>query len=414
MRTIGLDLRHAARALRHSPGLVLVAAVSLGLGMSVNTTLFSSLKAILFEEPTASAPGRLVRLWIGGANSISYLNFRDIRRQGILGDIAGSQLAFFSTRLGEDAERSMGEIVTANYFDVLGVHAALGRMFAPEEAEPSRDPRVVVLSYGYWQRHFARDTAAIGSLVRINGQPFTVAGVLPQGFRSVEVFPLAPEIYVPLGPAVAENLQKRDGFRLGMLGRLRDGTARRQIQAALAAAAGQLEREYPRENQGFAQAGARVFGISAAERLREAQAIGPVMALTGLLLALSGTVLLIACGNVAGLLLARSANRRREIAVRLALGASRGQIVQQLMAESLLLALVGVGCGRLLNLWTMDLLGNLKLPIPLPVPIEWRPDFGFGLLPFELLLAAGRSARSKALAPPTLNSKTRKSKSPTS
>lgn len=381
------DLRYAARTLGRSPGLVLVATLSLALGMGVNTTLFSAVKGVLFAEATASAPDRLVRVWIGGARSISYTNLHDIRETGILEDIAGYGLTMFSARSGKEAEKAVGEAVTGNYFDVLGVRAAIGRTFSRAEADPDREPRVVVLSDGYWRRHFDQDADAVGRTLSINGQPCTVIGILPGRFQSIEGFGLAPEIYVPLGRAVAEGLDKRDGFRLRVLGRMKNGRTRQQTQAALARAAAELERAYPAENRGFGRGGAQLFGVSAIERLREAGGVGPAMMVAGLLVAVSATVLLIACGNVAGLLAARGANRRREIAVRLALGASRGRIVQQLLAESLLLALLGAACGWLLNLWTPALLTTSNLSLPLPLPFEFRFEQGMGLLPLELVLS---------------------------
>jgi predicted permease len=387
MRGFWRDLRYAARTLGRSPGLVLVATLSLGLGMGVNTSLFGAVKAVLFTGATGAARERLVRAWIGDGRSISYANLEDVRSAGVFAAVAGYQMMVLSARPQAEAEKAVGEIVTANYFDVLGVRAAIGRTFSSPEADPNRDPGVAVLSDQYWRRHFDSDPAAIGRTIIVNGQACTVVGVLPENFHSIEGFGIAPEMYVPLSRAIAANYEDRDGFRLRVLARLKDGRTRQQTEAALAAAAAQLERAYPKENHGFARSSVRLFGVSAVEQLREAGGVAPAMAIVGLFVLIAGTVLLIACGNVAALLLARGASRRREIAVRLALGGSRRRIVQQLLAESLVLALLGAGCGWLLNLWTVPLLAHFDVPLPVPLPFDFRLDEGLGILPLEIVMA---------------------------
>ncbi len=162
------DLRYGFRMLVKNPSFTVAATVTLGFGMGVNTTLFSAVKAILFEEATASAPSRLVLVWIGGAQSVSYPNLWDLRESGILAATAGYRLKEFSVRPGDEAERALGEVVTANYFDVLGVRAAIGRTFSPEEAKPGRDLSVAVLSCGYWRRHFGRDAGILGRTLDID------------------------------------------------------------------------------------------------------------------------------------------------------------------------------------------------------------------------------------------------------
>ena len=169
--------------------------------MSVNTMLFSTIKGLLFADVTAADPSRLVLVSMGGANVTSYPNLLDLRRSGILAGVAGAKLAFLSARTGEEAQRTLGEVVTANYFDVLGVHAAFGRTFSPDEGQPARNPRVAVLSYGYWRRAYGGDPGVFGRGLSIYGQSFTVVGVLPQDYRSLIGFGFAPDMYVLLGPA---------------------------------------------------------------------------------------------------------------------------------------------------------------------------------------------------------------------
>ena len=380
------DLRYAARTLARSPGLVLVATLSLGLGMGVNTTLFAAVKVVLFTGASGSGRDGLVRAWVGGSRYVSYANLQDISSARIFADAAGYNLTVLSARPREEAQKATGEIVTANYFDVLGVRAAMGRTFSSPDADPNRDPAVAVLSHRYWRLHFDSDPAVIGRSIGINGQVCRIIGVLPETFRSMEGFGIAPEMYVPVSAPLASHYLDRDGLSLRVVARLAAGRTRQQTEAALAATAAQLARAHPKENQQFARGGVRLFGVSAMEQLRELGAVGPAIAIATLFILISSTVLFIACGNVAALLLARGATRRREIAVRLALGASRRRIVQQLLAESLLLALLGVACGWLLNLWTVPLFAHFDVPVPIPLPMDVRLDDGLGLLPLELVM----------------------------
>jgi len=380
------DLRYAARTLGRSPGLVLVAALSLGLGMGVNTTLFAAVKAVLFTGASGSGRDGLVRTWVGGTRYVSYTNLQDIRSARIFGDAAGYELSVFSARPHEEAQKATGEIVTANYFGVLGVRAAIGRTFSSPDADPNRDPAVAVLSHRYWRLHFDSDPAVIGRSIAINGQACRIVGVLPDTFRSIEGFGIAPEMYVPVSAQMASDYLDRDGLSLRVVARLAAGRTRQHTEAALMATAAHLARLYPKENHAWARGGVQLFGVSAMEQLREAGGVGAAMAIATLFVIIFSTVLFIACGNVAALLLARGATRRREIAVRLALGASRRRIVQQLLAESLLLAMLGAACGWLLNLWTVPLFAHFDVPVPIPLPMDFRLDEGLGLLPLELVM----------------------------
>src|SRR5260370_15529470 len=188
------DLRYAARSLRASPGLVAVAVLSLGLGIGVNTTLFSVFNAVFLHQVSASDPAHVWRIWFGGGNKISYPNYRDLLDNRILPDLAASHGAELNLRNGDDIEKVWATVLTPDFFRVLGVSAAVGRTFTTEQD-------VVVLSDGCWRRRFGRDPHILGRVLNLNARPYTVIGVLPHGYRSVEGFGLAPDCYSPSRPS---------------------------------------------------------------------------------------------------------------------------------------------------------------------------------------------------------------------
>jgi predicted permease len=355
--TFAQDLRRAARVLGSSPGLVIVSVLSLGLGLGVNLTLFSAIRAVLFYTPTIASAERVVGVQPGNSNQFSYLNYRDLQQSNIFESVAGFRRVSLNLRGAERVERVAGLAVTANFFDMLGVRTSVGRPFTELEAAAEQQPRVAVISYRFWQRRFNGDPAVLGQRLMLNNALFDVMGVLPEPYRSVsptETF----DIYVPLSALVLPTIDDRgNGNALGVLGRLAPGVSRQQAQAAVTTLGQQLEQAYPRENQGMGRP-ATIVPLE----VREFGSREEPLMISAVLLTLFGLVLLSACANVAGLLLARVAERQREMAVRVALGARRGRLIRMLLAESFGLACLGAVAGGILFVWFASLLRSVSLP----------------------------------------------------
>jgi predicted permease len=366
------DAKYGLRSFLRSPQLLIVAMLSLGLAVGVNTTIFSLVRAIMGKHVTAAEPDRLVRMKFGPGNSqiqVSYPDYNEIRNTKAFADLSGFADLSANWRLGEDARRVETLGVTANFFDVVRTQAKIGRLFG--EAEAEHDPRIAVISYQLWQRSGA-NPGLIGRTAIINGEPYLVTGVLPSNFRSVTTLALAPDLYVPLSDAVEAQFNQRSEGRLNLLGRLRPGESALSAQAALTPIARYLRKIYPSEDRNFSAP--QVFPVTGIEEM-EQDGMGLFVGFFGLLLLIVGVVVLIACVNISTLMAARAISRRREMAMRLALGARRGRLVRQLLTESLLLSLFCAAFGLLLHLGLTRFINRIDLPLPFPITLDMSADW---------------------------------------
>jgi predicted permease len=387
------DLRYGARMLSQQPGFTAVAVLSLALGIGATTTVFSLANAVLLRPLPVKDPDTLVTVNKpdsngSGIHTISYPDYLDYRsRNEVFSDLLVWSEASLSLNLDGQAEQAYGMVVSGNYFSMLGVQPAMGRFFTAEEDHTPGAQPVVVLSYALWQGRFGGDPSVIGQNIKLKGYPFTVIGVAPKGFTSTyNVF--APALYVPL-MMQEQVLPKPDRFGqrmtkyLKVTGRLKPGVTREQAQAALSLLDRQLEEDYSEQGGTSRRPNLSVELVPVGSFPLEIR-----LALLGgasLLLAIVGSVLLIACANVAGMLLARATVRQREIAVRLALGATRQRLIRQLLTESSLLFCVAGVLGVGLTVWLTRLLSSITLPIALPFAVEAKVDWR--VLSFALLLA---------------------------
>ena len=396
METLWQDLRYGFRVLRARPGFAAVAVLSLALGIGANTSIFSVVNAALLRPLPVTKPDRLAFVFNGtttdpwGVSSYpDYLDYRD--RNEVFSDLLTYSSITVSTRSDDQADLISGSIVSGNFFDVLGLRAALGRTFAPEEDKTPNTHPVAVISHNLWQQRYGGDKKIIGQQLALNGQAFTIVGVTPAGFNGPDVLE-NNDIYVPTmmqavvrpprggfsGDMNPDLLSRRGARWMKMIGRLKPGVSFDQAAAAMTTIAEGLAQAYPETNGDTA---ATLFPVSKIDP----QGYPQLLSVAGLLLAVVGIVLLIACANVANLLLARASARRREIAVRLAMGASRSRLVRQLLTESLLISLASGVAGLLLALWTIDILKTATPPDGIfSFTLDYRLDgrvlaFTFGL-----------------------------------
>lgn len=364
------DLRLATRLLLKSPAFTLVAVLTLGLGIGANTAIFSFINAFFLRAMPVRAPDELVALFTTderapGSLPMSQPNFADYEAQNqVFGGMASYTFTVVNTVVNHEPARLTGQMVSGNYFDLLGVRAALGRTFRDDEWKtPGQNP-AVVLSYNTWRTQFAGDPGVLGRPLVMNGVSFAIIGVAPAEFRGLNTlgqpaFWVTHAAYRTVLSGIFLNYfeNNRRALIMSVVARLKPGVTLEQAQASLKPIADELARQYPQPNRGrsvqllpLAQA-----GINPGARAN--------FVLAGvLLLSLAGLVLLITCGNLANLLLARATARQREVALRLSLGAARGRLIRQLLTESLLLSALGGLTGIVLAYWTKDLLWSLRPP----------------------------------------------------
>ena len=375
------DTRYAVRSLLRNPGLAAFVVVTLAVGIGMTATPFSMLDALIFRPHPVPNPEDVV--WLASTSRdnrydhFSYREYLDIRDQtrsyeGVIANTS-AQAVGFAAEPGATPRVKIGMLVSGNYFSVLGVEPPLGRGFRKDEDEvPGRDA-VAVLGWDFWKYELGGDPAAVGRTIRLNGTEFTVIGVAPEEFRGMLIF-ARPDLYVPLAmaPVFSTDPQKRffedrDDRELSVKARLQEGASLEEARAELAVVARNFEREHPALNHGR---GAEVR--TQFEMRTRGDDINWRFGVIFTVLAL--TVLLVACTNVAGLLLSRAATRTREIAVRLALGAGRSRVVRLLLTESLILSFLGGLGGIALGYGVIGLLQDFSIPAELPVTVPFRMD----------------------------------------
>jgi len=380
MNGLRQDIAYGLRILIRNPGFTAAAVLSLALGIGANTAVYSLVDAILLRPFPLKEPERLVAIYTSREGMIygrsSYPDYEDLRdRCKVFTDLMARSYWPVSVKMSGKPEVILGNLVSANYFDVLGVKALAGRTFLAEEGTSGSAHSVAVISQNLWQRSFASDPDIVGKSTLINSHPFTIIGVGPAGFRG-EMVAFATDVWIPLTMASRIipsdiSLRERGAGWLDIVGRLDDGIQGRQAQAVVDIFAASLRREYPKENRD------KSFAIVTGSATRFAvQEMGAgISALLKVLMGVVGLVLLIACSNVANLLLARGAGRQRELATRLALGAGRGRLTRQLLTESLLLSVMAGAAGLLVAMWVIEFFALIKAPTPIPVALDVRLDY---------------------------------------
>lgn len=385
------DVRLGFRALRMRPGFTAVALISLGLGIGANTAVFTLVNEAFLRPLPVRASEELVSLTNASSRQMfpafSYPNYEDFRdRSEAFSGLIGYRFAPLSVSHDGVAERMWGYLVTGNYFEVLGIEPALGRLLSPEDDVLPGGHPVAVLSHRSWVSRFGSEPGVIGNEVLVNGRNYTVVGVAAPGFDGTEIV-VAPEVFIPIAMQAAidrgrNSLDDRAAENIYVQGRLGPGVGVELAQASLDAVALELEREYPRINEG------KRVSLSAAGLMSGRMRSG-LLGFTGLLMGVVAFALLLACTNLANLLLARAAERRREIGMSLALGAGRLRLVRRLLVECVVLSLGGGVLGFFLAFWLVRLVAAFRPPVDFPLALDLEMDPRVLLFTFLVSLAAG-------------------------
>jgi predicted permease len=386
------DVRFALRWLIKSPGFTAVAVASLAIGIGFNTALFAVVDAVLFRPLPVARPDRLVDIYTstpGASASMrygtsSYPDYLDLTAQNqVFDDVAGYSPMFAALNLGDRSRLTLGEIVTGNYFRMLGVGAAVGRTLVPDDDSASA-PRVAMISYQYWARALAADPAVVGRTLKLRGTVYSIVGVAPRGFTGMTSV-LSPDLWVPISAAMeiepvgmhdatpsptgTNRLDRRGDRWMFMKGRLKDGATVDEARANLDVLMARLEAANPISNKD------KRISVKATSDVHFHPAADPVVVpIAFALMGVVGLVLLIACANVASMLLARASGRQKEISMRLALGATPARLIRQLVTESLVMSALGAAGGIVLASWATQVMGSVNLPVPIPLAFDFRID----------------------------------------
>src|SRR5881275_1731199 len=387
------DFKFALRHLLQAPGFTATAVLTLALAIGVNSAIFALINSVVLHPVVPLRPNEVVNVFTARQNAshdyrqFSYNEYRELRENGgdVFGDLAALEFAVAGIGRDHEMRRSFAFLTSENYFSLMGTKPYRGRFYSAEECKPNANIAVVVASYGFWKRQGSRNDF-VGSTLQINGQPYVVIGIAPEGFSGANVL-IAPDIWVPIGirsqlgsafgdSETMHDLNNPKNYALNLTGRLRPGLTIETAKSRLPVLAQRLSAIQPADSEG-----ARELQIQTPSRFSlstQPEDDGPITLIATLLMTMAGAVLLIACLNLANMLLARGTARSKEIAVRLAVGASRWRIVRQLLCEGFLLAGCGGVIGLILSAWCNDLLlqqlRNLLASVNFSFVVKLRPD----------------------------------------
>ena len=398
METLWHDIRFGVRTLRQNLGITAIAVLTLALGIGANTAIFSMVNSLLLKPLPVRDAGRIAVLGFhqkkGSEQSqFSLPEYRDIRSQtqSVFSDLAATQIGVDGMSASGRADRVLTNYVSGNFFSMMGIRPTLGRFILPSEGETFGADPVVVLGYAYWQARFAGDRGIVGRKVSIDGHPATIIGVAPEGFFGTSPL-INVQAYLPVGMMTVEGisadmLNNRSNRSLTLYGRLADGATLASSQPVLGALGQRLSREYPDADkdvsiQAFPEARARI----------NLNSDNYIQIIADIFLGLAVMVLLLACVNVANILLVRATVRERESAIRSALGAARVRLIRQLLTESILQSLAGGAAGVLIGVWLSSGLGSMKLGTDLPARLDFTFDWRVFAYAFACALLTGIAA----------------------